>query len=155
MSFRPSVHNDSGAYISCVYGLIFAKFGSLVDPPLPSAIPEARPGSMRGGAGRGAGAKKPPVFGAGQNFELKYLASLSAKCPQTWCASRYPRGRQAHLIAWQWLAPCACLGRPKFRPLKSLILNISGVYGPISTKHGMWVHLYVFSHHSESGVSAL
>ena len=106
---------------------------------------------VRRGAGRAGSQerKKPWVFFC-KNFELEYLARLLADRRQTWCASRYPGGRQAHLTARRWLAPRARRGRLKIRPPKYLILNISGVYEPISMKRGLWVHLRVLFHHSES-----
>ena len=71
-SFHPS-RSTLDAYISGVYGPIFVKFGLLVDPPLLSAIPGARPGLTRGGAGQCTGVKKNLFSRVGKNLNLNIL----------------------------------------------------------------------------------
>ena len=72
------VRNRSGAYISSVFGPIFAKLGLWVDQPLTSVIPRARLGPTWGGAGRGTGTKKTLFLVACKSLNL----NISCVCLQ-------------------------------------------------------------------------
>ena len=103
--FHPSVRpscNTLDAYISGVYGPIFAKFRLSVDPPLASAIPGAQQGLTQGGVGQGAGKKKFLRVGKILNLNISRVCLLNDAKPGVLLDIRggakhtLPRGTDSH-----------------------------------------------------------